>query len=157
MMSHEITALAGKHKTRRRVGRGCGSGRGKTSGRGHKGQLSRSGSLPSITKEGGQMPLFRRLPKRGFNNANFAQRYAIVNVLQLQKFEEGSCVDPQALSAAGLIRNAGEKVKILGDGELNRRLTVLAHKFSRSAQQKITSAGGTAQTLQLNKTPDDNA
>lgn len=152
MMSHEINALAGKHRPRRRVGRGRGSGRGKTCGRGHKGQLSRAGSLPPITKEGGQMPLFRRLPKRGFNNVNFAVRYAIVNVLQLQRFAEGSRVDPQVLSAAGLIRSPRERVKILGDGELNRRLTVVAHKFSRSAQQKITSAGGSVQTVETSNT-----
>ena len=150
MMSHEITALAGKHKSRRRLGRGRGSRRGKTCGRGHKGQLSRSGSLPPITKEGGQMPLFRRLPKRGFNNIKFANRYTVVNVLQLDKFEEGTRVDPQLLSDVGLIRNPRERVKILGDGELNRSLTVVAHKFSRSAQQKITSAGGTAELLESN-------
>jgi large subunit ribosomal protein L15 len=150
MMSHEINALAGKKRPRRRIGRGRGSGQGKTCGKGHKGQLSRAGSLPPITKEGGQMPLFRRLPKRGFNNANFATRYVIVNVLQLETFEEGARVDPQALRDAGLIHSARERVKILGDGELNRRLTVAAHKFSRSAQQKITSAGGTAEILTAN-------
>lgn len=142
MMSHEITALVGKHKSRRRVGRGRGSGLGKTCGRGHKGQGSRAGSMPPITSEGGQMPLFRRLPKRGFNNANFATRYAVVNVSQLELFDEDSRVDAELLSRAGLIRNAKEKVKILGDGEINRKLTVVAHKFSRSARQKITSAGG---------------
>ena len=146
-MGHDITAIVGKHKSRKRIGRGAGSGYGKTCGKGHKGQLSRAGSLPPITKEGGQMPLFRRLPKRGFNNANFATRYAIVNVSQLDCFEEGCRVDPAMLSEAGLIGNPRENVKILGDGELNRRLTVVAHKFSRSAQQKITSAGGAAEVL----------
>lgn len=145
MMIHEITAIAGKHKRRKRIGRGAGSGLGKTSGKGHKGQLSRPGSKPPFTKEGGQMPLFRRIPKRGFNNANFTQRYSIVNVSQLADFEEGIRVDPGILCQAGLIRNAKLKVKILGDGELNRRLTVIAHKFSRSAHQKITSAGGIAE------------
>ena len=142
MMNHEITALVGKHKRRKRLGRGPGSGLGKTCGRGHKGQLSRPGSRPPFTKEGGQMPLFRRIPKRGFNNANFTCRYSIVNVSQLAHFEEGSRVDPSLLCQAGLIRSSQLKVKILGDGELNRRLTVVAHKFSRSAHQKITSAGG---------------
>ena len=147
MMSHEITALVGKHKRRRRVGRGTGSGLGKTCGRGHKGQSSRAGKNQQITKEGGQMPLFRRLPKRGFNNANFARRYSIVNVSQLEKFDEGCQVTPEILCQAGLIDSADVMVKILGDGELNRKLTVLAHKFSRSAQQKITSAGGAAEMI----------
>ncbi|MBN2376104.1 MAG: 50S ribosomal protein L15 [Sedimentisphaerales bacterium] len=150
MMSHEITSLVGKHKPRRRIGRGPGSGLGKTCGKGHKGQLSRAGSLPPITKEGGQMPLFRRIPKRGFNNANFAHRFAIVNVMQLDTFEEGSQVDPNLLCNAGLIRSAKVPVKILGNGELNRKLTVVAHKFSRSAQQKITSAGGSTQIIEVN-------
>ncbi|KPK77400.1 MAG: 50S ribosomal protein L15 [Phycisphaerae bacterium SM23_30] len=151
MMIHQITALAGRHKRRKRLGRGPGSGLGKTCGRGHKGQMSRAGSRPPFTKEGGQMPLFRRLPKRGFNNANFACRYSIVNVSQLAKFEEGSRVDPLLLLQAGLIRNADLRVKILGDGELNRRLTVVAHKFSRSAHQKITSAGGAAELAEEKK------
>jgi large subunit ribosomal protein L15 len=142
MMSHEITALVGKSKARRRVGRGRGSGLGKTCGKGHKGQLSRSGKLPTIAREGGQMPLFRRLPKRGFNNVNFAHRYSIINVSQLDGFSEGSRIDAVVLSDAGLIRSGGLPLKILGDGQLNRKLTVVADKFSRSAEQKITSAGG---------------
>jgi large subunit ribosomal protein L15 len=142
MMIHEITSQAGKHKARRRVGRGRGSGLGKTSGRGHKGQKARAGSSLPITSEGGQMPLFRRIPKRGFNNANFANRFLIINVSQLDAFEEGARVDAQLLCEAGLISRSDQKVKILGDGELNRRLTVVANKFSRSATQKITSAGG---------------
>ncbi len=146
-MNHEITSLVGKHKVRRRVGRGAGSGLGKTAGRGHKGQSSRPSSMPPITSEGGQMPLFRRLPKRGFNNANFTRRYAIVNVSQLDRFEEGSRIDAELLSKAGLIRGVEMPLKILGDGELNRKLTVIAQKFSRSAEQKITSAGGTAEKV----------
>ena len=94
------------------------------------------------------MPLFRRIPKRGFNNANFTTRYVIVNVSQLGCFEEGASVDPKKLSEVGLIDSARDRVKILGDGELNRRLSVVAHKFSRSAEQKITSAGGTVEILQ---------
>lgn len=147
MMNHEITSLVGKHKARRRVGRGRGSGLGKTCGRGHKGQSSRPGSMPPITSEGGQMPLFRRLPKRGFNNANFTRRYLIVNVSQLVCFDEGSRIDAQVLSQAGLIRSTQMPLKILGNGELNRRLTVVAEKFSRSAEQKITSAGGEVERL----------
>jgi large subunit ribosomal protein L15 len=152
MMNHEITAQVGKHKSRRRIGRGPGSGLGKTSGRGHKGQRSRAGKMPPITSEGGQMPLFRRIPKRGFNNANFATRYAIINVSQLERFAEGDSVDPQKLAQVGLIDSAKERVKILGNGEINRRLIVIAHKFSRSAEQKITSAGGTTELVQKKKT-----
>ena len=147
MMIHEITQQVGKHKARRRVGRGRGSGLGKTSGRGHKGQRSRSGFGLPITAEGGQMPLFRRLPKRGFNNENFATRYLIVNVSQLESFDEGSRVDPAALHKAGVIRSSNVRLKVLGNGESNRSLTVAAHKFSASARQKITSAGGSVEDL----------
>jgi len=148
MMSHEITAIAGRHKARKRKGRGPGSGLGKTCGRGHKGQKSRSGKRPPITKEGGQMPFFRRIPKRGFNNANFTRRYAIVNVSQLDAFSEGTRVDVKVLSEAGLIRGTELPVKILGNGQLNRKLTVVAHKLSRSAEQKITSAGGAVERIE---------
>jgi ribosomal protein L15 len=151
MMSHEITALVGRHKGRKRRGRGAGSGLGKTSGRGTKGQLARAGAKLHPLTEGGQMPLFRRLPKRGFSNVQFTIRYAIVNVSQLELFQEGATVDAQSLCQAGLIRSGDQPVKILGTGEINRRLDVLAHKFSRSAKQKITSAGGTAQEI-TNKT-----
>ena len=144
-MNHEVTTVVGKHKARRRRGRGRASGGGKTAGRGHKGQNSRAGARQLATYEGGQMPLFRRIPKRGFNNTNFACRYAIVNVEQLERFEEGARVDIEKLREVGLIQNADRLVKILGNGELNRCLTVVAHKFSRSAQQKITSAGGTTE------------
>ncbi|MBI9015666.1 MAG: 50S ribosomal protein L15 [Phycisphaerae bacterium] len=147
MMNHEITSLVGKHKARRRIGRGQGSGLGKTSGKGHKGQKSRAGGMPPITSEGGQMPLFRRLPKRGFNNVNFATRYAIVNVSQLDCFDEGTRVDAEVLSNIGLVRGTDLPLKVLGDGELNRKLTVVANKFSKSALQKITSAGGTIEQL----------
>jgi large subunit ribosomal protein L15 len=147
MMSHEITALAGRHKQRKRRGRGAGSGLGKTSGRGTKGQGARAGSKQHPLTEGGQMPLFRRMPKRGFSNAQFTSRYAIVNVSQLELFHEGDTVDANSLCQAGLIRSNDQPVKILGTGEINRRLEVLANKFSRSAKQKITSAGGTAQEI----------
>ena len=147
MMNHEITGIVGKHKAKRRRGRGAGSGLGKTAGRGHKGQASRSGARSLATYEGGQMPLFRRIPKRGFNNAVFATRYSIVNVEQLEQFEEGTRVDPQLLKDVGLIRGLGQMVKILGDGELSRPLTVVAHKFSGSAREKITSANGTAEDI----------
>ncbi len=151
MMSHEITSLVGSHKRRRRRGRGQGSGLGKTAGRGHKGQKSRAGKSMPLLSEGGQMPLFRRLPKRGFNNANFKTNYAIVNVSQLEKFDEGTRVDSQALSQAGLISSTEGLVKILGNGELSRKLTVVANKFSRSAMEKINNAGGTVEELTTKK------
>lgn len=147
MMIHEITSQIGKHKSRRRAGRGRGSGLGKTAGRGHKGQKARAGCNLSVTTEGGQMPLFRRIPKRGFNNVNFSTRYSVINVSQLDGFEEGARVDAKILWQAGLIGRSDQRVKILGDGELNRRLTVVAHKFSRSATQKITSAGGVVEEV----------
>ena len=150
-MSHEITSLVGRKKSRRRLGRGRGSGLGKTSGKGHKGQKARAGGMPPITSEGGQMPLFRRIPKRGFNNANFTVRYAIVNVSQLQTFEDGARVDAQALSDAGLISSPSDRVKILGTGEIARKLTVVADKFSRSASDKITTAGGAVEEVKAKK------
>lgn len=151
MMSHEITSLVGRKKNRRRLGRGRGSGLGKTAGKGHKGQKSRAGKMPPITSEGGQMPLFRRIPKRGFNNANFTVRYTIVNVSQLQTFEDGARVDAQALSDAGLIDSPTDRVKILGNGEIACKLTVVADKFSRSASDKITTAGGAVEEVKAKK------
>ena len=151
MMSHEITSIVGSKKSRRRLGRGCGSGLGKTSGKGHKGQRSRAGKNPPITSEGGQMPLFRRIPKRGFNNANFTIRYSIINVSQLELFKDGDRVDAQALSDVGLIKSATERIKILGTGDLARKLTVVAHKFSGTASEKITAAGGTVEKFKAKK------
>ena len=142
MLNHEITSIAGKHTRRRRVGRGSGSGHGKTCGRGHKGAGSRAGSTSVSLKEGGQMPLFRRLPKRGFNNYNFANRCEIVNVCQLERFEDGAIVGVEQLSGAGLIDSIKSKVKILGKGDLTKKLQVTAHKFSRNAEQKIAASGG---------------
>ncbi len=148
MLNDEITAIAGKYKKRKRIGRGKGSGHGKTCGRGHKGCGSRPGSTTRITYEGGQMPLFRRLPKRGFNNYNFARRFEIVNISQLEKiFDDGSAIDVQGLAAAGLVDNAASKVKVLGDGELTKKLSVTAHKFSKSAEQKIAGCGGSAKVV----------
>ncbi len=148
MLNDEITAIAGKYKKREHIGRGKGSGHGKTCGRGHKGCGSRPGSTTRITYEGGQMPLFRRLPKRGFNNYNFARRFEIVNISQLEKiFDDGSAIDVQGLVAAGLVDNAASKVKVLGDGELTKKLSVTAHKFSKSAEQKIAGCGGSAKVV----------
>ncbi len=142
MLNHEITSIAGKHTRRRRVGRGTGSGHGKTCGRGHKGGGSRAGSTSVSLYEGGQMPLFRRLPKRGFNNYKFAKRCEIVNVSQLERFEDGATVGVEQLSGAGLIDNIKSKVKILGKGDLTKKLQVTAHKFSKNAEQKIAASGG---------------
>ena len=145
MLNYEITSIAGKYKTRRRLGRGTGTGRGKTCGRGHKGQNSRAGARSASFHEGGQMPLFRRLPKRGFNNYIFATRYQIVNVSQLERFDDGVDVGLEQLSDAGLIntdKSGKSKVKILGNGELTKKLQVTAHKFSKSAEQKILASGG---------------
>lgn len=148
MLNFEITSVAGGHKARKRIGRGVGSGRGKTSTRGHKGSLSRAGSFSVSLFEGGQMPLFRRLPKRGFSNFKFETRYKIVNVSQLERFDEGATVGVEQLSSAGLIDGLKNKVKILGDGELTKKLLVTAHKFSRTAEQKIVASGGTAKIIE---------
>ena len=130
-----------------RVGRGPGSGNGKTSGRGNKGYGSRSGSGSFSLFEGGQMPLFRRLPKRGFSNFNFEKRYEIVNIAQLERFEDGSTIGAQQLSEVGLIDNIASKIKILGDGVLTKKLEIKANKFSKSAEQKIVASGGTANVI----------
>ena len=147
MLNHEITSVAGKHKPRRRVGRGTGTGHGKTSGRGHKGGGSRAGSTSVTLHEGGQMPLFRRLPKRGFSNYKFAIRCEIVNVSQLERFQDGADVGIEQLSTAGLIGSAKSKIKILGKGDLTKKLQVTAHKFSKTAEQKIVASGGTAKVI----------
>lgn len=147
MLSHEITALAGKGKGRRRVGRGTGTGHGKTCGRGHKGSKSRAGARSISLYEGGQMPLFRRLPKLGFSNYNFARRYEIVNISQLERFADGAAVGAEQLSNAGLVASGKSRVKILGSGELTKKLQVAAHKFSKTAEQKIVASGGTAKVV----------
>jgi large subunit ribosomal protein L15 len=147
MLNHEITSVAGKHKSRRRVGRGTGSGHGKTSGRGHKGGGSRAGSTSVTLHEGGQMPLFRRLPKRGFSNYKFAIRCEIVNVSQLERFQDGADVGIEQLSDAGLVDSSKSKIKILGKGDLTKKLQVTAHKFSKTAEQKIVASGGMAQII----------
>jgi len=147
MLNHEITSIAGKHTHRRRVGRGTGSGRGKTCGRGHKGSGSRAGSTSISLYEGGQMPLFRRLPKRGFSNRKFAARFEIINVSQLEKFEDGATIGIEQLSNAGLIDSNRNKIKILGKGELTKKLQVTAHKFSKTAEQKIVASGGIVKVI----------
>lgn len=147
MQIHDVTAKGVKHKARKRLGRGQGSGTGKTAGRGHKGQRSRSGDHPRLGFEGGQMPLYRRIPKRGFTNARFKKHYTLINVAALDAFEAGSEVTLEAVLAAGLSRKTGDMLKVLGDGELSKPLTIKAHKFSATAQSKIEAAGGTAELL----------
>lgn len=148
MKLDEVLSTAGKNKRRRRVGRGVGSGRGKTSGRGHKGYGARSGTNSLLGFEGGQNPMLARIPKRGFSNARFRKDYQTVNVALLERFEDGARVDGQALAAARLIQDAAKPVKILGNGELKKKLTVVAAKFSASAAEKITKAGGTVEQAQ---------
>lgn len=136
----------GSTKTRKRIGRGPGSGTGKTAGKGHKGQNARSGGGVKPGFEGGQMPMQRRLPKRGF--APMSKKvYALVNLRDLDLFEAGTVVDVAALGEAGLVGRIGDGVKILGDGELSKALTVKAHKFSKSAAEKITAAGGSIEEI----------
>ena len=147
MKLHELQPAAGSKKTRTRVGRGLGSGLGKTSGRGQKGQNSRSGGGVRSGFEGGQMPLYRRLPKRGFNNV-FAKQYAEVNVEQLNRFEDGATVDPVALIEACILRNVRDGIRILGNGSLEtKNLTVIANGFTKSAEEKITAAGGKVEVI----------
>ncbi|MBF1733672.1 MAG: 50S ribosomal protein L15 [Veillonella dispar] len=147
MKLHELQQAAGSKKTRTRVGRGLGSGLGKTSGRGQKGQNSRSGGGVRSGFEGGQMPLYRRLPKRGFNNV-FAKQYAEVNVEQLNRFEDGATVDPVALIEAGILKNVRDGIRILGNGTLEtKNLTVIANGFTKSAEEKITAAGGKVEVI----------
>ncbi len=136
----------GSTKDRKRIGRGAGSGTGKTAGKGHKGQNARSGGGVKAGFEGGQMPLQRRLPKRGFTPLT-RKVYALVNLRQLEEFEAGAVVDIQALGKAGMVRKINDGIKILGDGELTKALTVKAHKFSKSAVEKIEAAGGKAEVI----------
>lgn len=139
----DILKLAGKNRKRKRVGRGIGSGSGKTCGRGHNGAGSRAGSTRRSMSEGGQMPLFRRVPKRGFTNAAFRTDYHVINVSDLEeRFEAGAHVTPEAILEAGLIRNLRNKVKVLGDGEITKKFKIEASKFSKSAEEKIKKAGG---------------
>lgn len=146
MKLNELKPVEGARHYKKRVGRGSGSGMGKTATRGHKGQNARSGGGVRPGFEGGQTPLFKRLPKRGFTNINRID-YAVINVEDLNCFEAGSVVDTAALQAKGLINKEYEGVKVLGDGELNVALTVKAKKFSKSASEKISAAGGTIEVL----------
>ncbi|MBU5278332.1 50S ribosomal protein L15 [Ligilactobacillus animalis] len=144
MKLHELKPAEGSRQVRNRVGRGTSSGNGKTAGRGQKGQKARS--KVRLGFEGGQMPLFRRMPKRGFNNIN-RKEYAIVNLETLNKFEDGAEVTPALMVEAGIVKNEKDGVKVLGNGELNKKLTVKANKFSASAKAAIEVAGGQAEVM----------
>ena len=147
MKLHELQYTEGARKARKRVGRGTSSGNGKTAGRGQKGQGARSGGGKKPGFEGGQTPLFMRLPKRGFNNV-FAKQYAEVNVEQLNRFEDGATVDPVALIEAGILKNVRDGIRILGNGTLEtKNLTVIANGFTKSAEEKITAAGGKVEVI----------
>jgi large subunit ribosomal protein L15 len=147
MKLHELSPNEGSTSSRKRRGRGAGSGLGKTSGRGHKGQNARSGGGVRPGFEGGQNPLYKRVPKRGFNNDRFATVFAIVNLDQLNGFEAGTEVTPELLLNEGILKNPKDGIKILGNGDLNVQLTVKAHKFSQSATEKIQAAGGKTEVI----------
>ena len=142
MKLHELKPAEGSAKAAWRKGRGAGSGNGKTAGKGHKGQNARSGGGVRPGFEGGQLPLYRKLPKRGFNNARFAKVYTIVNVDALNVFEDGAVVDLAALLAKKIVRKANDGLKVLGNGELTKKLTVKASVFSATAKEKIEAVGG---------------
>ncbi|MBQ9308679.1 MAG: 50S ribosomal protein L15 [Clostridia bacterium] len=146
MKLHELQPAEGSVKTEKRLGRGVGSGLGKTSGKGHKGAKARSGGGKRPGFEGGQMPLYRRVPKKGFTNI-FGTEYAAVNVERLNVFEDGATVDAKALLDAGIIKKVLDGVKIMGDGELQKKLTVQAAKFTASAKEKIEALGGKAEVI----------
>lgn len=146
MKLHELQAPAGSRQHGKRLGRGTSSGQGKTAGKGTKGQLARQGGKTRLGFEGGQMPLFRRMPKRGFLNIN-RKEYAIVNLDQLNVFEDGAEVTPVVLIEAGIVKAEKSGVKILGNGELTKKLTVKAAKFSKSAEEAITAKGGSVEVI----------
>ena len=146
MKLHELQPVEGSRKERNRVGRGIGSGNGKTSGRGQKGQKARSGGGVRPGFEGGQNPLFRRIPKRGFNNVN-RKEFAVVNLTDLNKFEDGTVVSPALLVETKVITKELSGVKVLANGKLEKKLTVQAHKFSSSAKEAIEAAGGVCEVL----------
>ncbi|MBQ9181494.1 MAG: 50S ribosomal protein L15 [Bacilli bacterium] len=147
MKLHTIVQPEGAIKTRKIVGRGPGSGLGKTSGKGHKGQNARSGGGVRPGFEGGQLPLFRRLPKRGFSNAPFKTRYAVINLSDLNKFEDGAVVTPELLHEMGIVKKQLDGIKILGNGTLEKKLTVRASKFSKVAKEQIEKLGGKAEVI----------
>ena len=146
MKIHELAPAYGATTTSKRVGRGIGSGLGKTAGKGHKGQKARTGGKIRRGFAGGQTPLYRRLPKRGFKN-HFAKEYAVVNLSDLEKFENGTTVNAELLLSEGIIRKELDGVKVLGNGTLTKKLTVVATKFSKTAEEKIQAAGGKTEVM----------
>ena len=147
MKLHELEKNIGATHAKKRVGRGSGSGLGKTSGRGQKGQKARSGGSINPVFEGGQLPLYRRIPKRGFSNHMFKTTYAVINVEQLNVFEDGTVVTPALLKEAGIIKNQLDGIKVLGTGKLEKKLTIQANKFSTSALEKIKESGSKAEVI----------
>ena len=147
MKLHELSPAEGSVRENYRKGRGAGSGNGKTAGKGHKGQNARSGGGVRPGFEGGQLPLYRKLPKRGFNNFRFGKKYAIINIQSLNKFNDGEVVDSAALLSAGIIHNVFDGVKVLGEGDIAKKLTVKAAIFSASAKEKIEAAGGKTEVV----------
>ncbi len=147
MKLHELEKNIGATHSKKRVGRGSGSGLGKTCGRGQKGQKSRSGGGVSAVFEGGQLPLYRRIPKRGFKNAMFKTEYAVINLSDLNRFEEGTTVTPALLKETGIIKNQLSGIKVLGNGTLEKKLTIQANKFSKTALAKINESGSKAEVI----------
>ena len=147
MRLNELEKNVGATQRRKIVGRGRGSGLGKTSGKGHKGQNARSGGGVRPVFEGGQTPLYRRLPKRGFSNYEFKTTYAVINVSDLNRFDNGTVVSPALLKEVGLIKNQLDGIKVLGNGKLEKKLTVQAHKFSKTAQEKIEKSGSKIEVM----------
>lgn len=147
MKLHELKKNEGATFAKKRLGRGAGSGLGKTSGKGHKGQNARSGGGVNPIFEGGQLPLYRRLPKRGFSNAEFKTTYAVINLKDLNQFEEGTVVTPALLKEKGIIKKQLSGIKVLGEGELEHKITIQANKFSTSALEKIEKSGSKAEVI----------
>ncbi len=147
MKLHELVANEGAKQTKKRIGRGAGSGLGKTSGKGQKGQKARSGGGKGAVFEGGQLPLYRRLPKRGFTNAKFKTEYAVINLDDLNRFDNGTEVTPALLKEVGLVKKGLDGIKVLGEGTLEKKLTIKANKFSTSALEKIEKSGSKAEVI----------
>lgn len=147
MKLHTMKPQEGARTARKRVGNGTGSGLGKTCGKGHKGQNARSGGGVRPGFEGGQLPLYRRLPKRGFTNANFKTEYAVINLSDLNNFEDGAVVTPELLKEMGILKNQLDGVKVLGNGLLEKKIVVRAHKFSNVAKEQIEKLGGKAEVI----------
>lgn len=147
MKLHELEKNIGATHSKKRVGRGSGSGLGKTCGRGQKGQNARSGGGVSPVFEGGQLPLYRRIPKRGFKNAMFKTEYAVINLNDLNRFEDGATVTPALLKETGIVKNQLSGIKVLGNGKLEKKLTIQANKFSKTALTKIAESGSKAEVI----------